>query len=338
VRLPRPRTPIRERNPVAVALVGLAILALIASLTYFSGSLPFLAGTTYTADFSEAAGLVPGNEVRIAGVKVGQVTGVSLAGDKVAVTFTVRGAWVGNQTTAAIKIKTLLGDKYLALDPQGTAPQNPSVPIPLSRTSTPYDVTQAFSGLGRQLSQINTTQLARSLQTLSDAFSGTPPYARSALRGLASLSASIASRNAAVSRLLAGSDQLTGTLAGEDARFATLLRDGNLLLAELRQRQAAIHALLVSTEALAREISGLVNDDQARLRPALAALSQVTGVLAANQASLRRALALAGPYYRLLGNALGNGRWFDSYLCGLVPRSYLPPGTGPARGCEPPKP
>jgi phospholipid/cholesterol/gamma-HCH transport system substrate-binding protein len=141
-----------------------------------------------------------------------------------------------------------------------------------------------------------------------------------------------------VSRLLAGSDQLTGTLAGEDARFATLLRDGNLLLAELRQRQAAIHALLVSTEALAREISGLVNDDQARLRPALAALSQVTGVLAANQANLRRALALAGPYYRLLGNALGNGRWFDSYLCGLVPRSYLPPGTGPARGCEPPKP
>jgi phospholipid/cholesterol/gamma-HCH transport system substrate-binding protein len=334
----RPWKPIRERNPIAVALAGLAILALIASLTYFSGSLPFFQGTTYTAYFSEAAGIVPGNEVRIAGVKVGQVTGVSLAGNKVAVAFTVKGAWVGNRTTAAIKIKTLLGDKYLAVDPQGTVPQNPSQPIPLQRTTSPYDVTQAFSGLGQQLSQINTAQLAQSLQTLSDAFSGTPPYARSALRGLASLSSAIANRSAAVSRVLSGSDKLTGTLAAQDARFARLLGDGNLLLAELRQRQAAIHALLTGAQALATQISGLVSDDQARLQPALQALDQVTGVLAANQASLRKALALAGPYYRLLGNALGNGRWFDSYLCGLIPQSYLPPGTGPARGCEPPKP
>jgi len=50
-----------------------------------------------------------------------------------------------------------------------------------------------------------------------------------------------------------------------------------------------------------------------------------------------RALALAGPYYRLLGNALGNGRWFDAYLCGLVPKSYVP-GNVPAAGCQPPKP
>ena len=120
--------------------------------------------------------------------------------------------------------------------------------------------------------------------------------------------------------------------------FAKLLGDGNLLLAELRQRQAAIHALLTGTQALAVQLSGLVNDNQAKLGPALAELNQVTTVLAANQANLKKALALAGPYYRLLGNALGNGRWFDTYLCGLIPKSYLPPGTGPATGCEPPKP
>ncbi len=329
--------PIRERNPIAVALVGLAILATLALAAFFANALPFIGGGTgYTAYFSEAAGLQPGNEVRVAGVKVGRVTGVSLAGNKVAVTFTVKSAWVGNATTAAIKIKTVLGDKYLALDPLGTAQQNPAQPIPLSRTTSPYDVTQAFGGLGQELSQINTSQLARSLQTLSDAFSGTPPYARSALRGLASLSASIASRDAAVTSLLAGARKVTGTLAAEDARFQALLGDGNLLLAELRQRQAAIHSLLVSTQQLATQLSGLVADDQSRLGPALAALNQVTSVLAQNQANLARALALAGPYYRLLGNALGNGRWFDVYLCGVVPRSYNPPNI-PVRGCKPPK-
>jgi phospholipid/cholesterol/gamma-HCH transport system substrate-binding protein len=331
--------PLSERNPIAVAVAGLLLMALIAFLVFDSANLPVIGGGTgYTAYFAEDAGLVPGNEVRIAGVTVGRVTGVSLAGNKVAVTFRVKGAWVGNQTSAAIKIKTLLGDKFLALYPGGKQPQNPGTPIPLSRTTSPYDVTQAFTGLGQEVSQINTVQLGKSLQTLAAAFSGTPPYTRAALSGLASLSQAIASRDAQLTGLLQGAKNVTGALAGEDARFAKLLGDGNLLLAELRQRQAAIHALLTGTQALATQLSGLVTDNQARLGPALAALNQVTTVLARNQASLKKALALAGPYYRLLGNALGNGRWFDAYLCGIVPKSYLPPGTGPSAGCEPPKP
>jgi phospholipid/cholesterol/gamma-HCH transport system substrate-binding protein len=330
--------PMRERNPIAVAIAGLVIIAAICSLVYFSSDLPIIgAGTGYTAYFAEAAGLQPGNEVRIAGVTVGSVTGVSLDGDKVAVTFKVKNAWVGNRTTAAIEIKTLLGDKYLAIDPMGNAAQNPSQPIPLSRTTSPYDVTQAFSAVAQQIGQINTAQLARSLQTLSDAFATTTPYVRTALTGLASLSASVASKDAQVTSLLAGARQVTGTLAGEDARFASLLGDGNLLLAELRQRQAAISAMLTDTRALAVQVSGLVGDDQAELGPALQALNQVTNVLQANQANLNRALALAGPYYRLLGNALGQGRWFDVYVCGLIPHRYIPDNTT-ATGCHPPEP
>ena len=329
--------PIRERNPIAVAVAGLAILAAIGLLTYFSGNLPIIGGGTgYTAYFAEAAGLQPGNEVRIAGVTVGKVTGVTLDGNKVAVTFRVRNEWVGNRSTAAIEIKTLLGDKYLGLDPLGSAPQDPGTPIPLSRTTSPYDVTQAFGGVSQQISKINTAQLAQSLGTLSSAFASTPPYVRSALRGLAALSSSVASRDSAVTSLLAGARKVTGTLAREDARFQALLGDGNLLLSELRQRQAAIHALLVSTQALAIQLTGLVNDNQAQLGPALQALNQVTTILQDDQASLSRALALAGPYYRLLGNTLGNGRWFDVYLCGLVPRSYAP-GNTPKRGCMPPR-
>ncbi len=330
--------PLSRRSPIGAAFAGLAILAAIALLTYYSGDLPFIGGgTTYTAYFAEAGGLQSGNEVRIAGVVVGRVTGVSLDGDKVAVTFQEKGAWLGNTTTAAIKIKTLLGDKYLALDPQGTGPLNPAQPIPLSRTTSPYDVQQAFSGLGEQLGQINTAQLARSLQVLSDAFAATPPYVRSALSGLADLSSSVASQEAQVTSVLAGTRTVTGVLASEDTRFQALLGDGNLLLSELQQREAAISSLLETTQALAAQLSGLVSDDQANLRPALQALDQVTSVLQQNQANLTQAIALVGPYYRLLGNSLGNGRWLDVYLCGLIPSSYLPPGTGPASGCQPPK-
>ena len=331
--------PLSERNPMIVAIVGLVLLAAIGLVTFDSANLPIIGGgTVYTAYFAEAAGLQAGNEVRVAGVIVGQVTGVSLAGDKVAVSFKVKNAWVGNDTTAAIKIKTLLGDKFLAIDPMGTKAQNPATPIPLSRTTSPYDVTQAFQGFGQEVSQINTVQLAKSLETLSAAFATTPPYVRSALTGLASLSHTVASRDAEVTRLLASAKNVTGTLAAESDTFAKLLGDGNLFLAELQQRQAAIHSLLTGTQALATQLSGLVNDNQAQLTPTLQALDQVTSLLEQNQANLTKALALAGPYYRLLGNALGNGRWFDVYLCGVLPNSYILPPNRPPTGCQPPKP
>lgn len=135
----RPRLkPVKDRSPVAVALVGLLALALLAALAYNVERLPLVGGgTTYTADFSEAAGLGDGDEVRVAGVKVGQVTGVALDGAKVKVTFKVQDAWVGDRSTAAIAIKTLLGEKYLALDPLGSRAQDPGARIPLTRTTSP---------------------------------------------------------------------------------------------------------------------------------------------------------------------------------------------------------
>jgi phospholipid/cholesterol/gamma-HCH transport system substrate-binding protein len=330
--------PIRERSPVAVAVVGLVILLGLGSAAYAADDLPVIGGgTTYRADFTESAGLNSGNEVRVAGVKVGKVTGVSLDHGRVKVTFRVKDTWVGNASRASIMIKTLLGEKYLAVDPLGTARQNPSQRIPVSRTTSPYDVTQAFNQLGTTFGELDTDKLGQSLQAISDTFRGTAPNVRTALRGLSALSKTISSRDAQLARLLAGTRQITGTLSAQNGNFESLLRDGNLLLGEIERRRYAIHALLTGTEQLSTQLIGLVKDNQDQLDPTLRALGQVTSMLRRNQGSLDHALAVAGPYYRLIGNTLGNGRWFDSYLCGLVPKNYLPPGTPPATGCMPPK-
>jgi phospholipid/cholesterol/gamma-HCH transport system substrate-binding protein len=330
--------PLRERNPVAVGTAGLLLLALVSLAVYNADALPLVGGgTTYAADFTEAAGLRPGNEVRVAGVKVGKVTGVSLDGDRVKVTFKVQHTWIGDASTAAIGIKTLLGEKYLAVDPLGSRPQNPGQRIPKSRTTSPYDVTQAFNGLGQTLGSIDTQALAASFRTISDTFKDTPSSVRSAATGLASLSKTVSSRDAELADLLSGSKQLTRTLSDQNGRFQTLISDGNLLLGEIQKRRDAIHSLLVGTQDLGTQLNGLVADNNRQLAPTLDALDRVTTVLDANQSSLDKALALAGPYYRLVGNTLGNGRWFDSYLCGLVPKNYLPKGTPPATGCMPPR-
>lgn len=332
--------PLRERNPVFVALAGLVVLGLIAYLAFNANNLPLIGGGTgYTAYFTESAGLTPGNEVRVAGVTVGRVTGLSLAGNSVKVTFVVKDTWVGNASTAAIDIKTILGAKYLALDPLGTASQNPAAPIPERRTSSPYDVTQAFNELGQVFSQLNTNEFAKSLETISQAFADTPPVVHESLTGLASLSQAIASQDTELSELLQGAKKITGTIASEDSEFQTLINDGNLLLSELRLQQQSIASLLTGTEHLATQLSTLVNDDNAELGPLLDKLGQVTSVLQQNQKNLSQAAALLGPYSRLVGNTLGNGRWFDAYVCNLAAplRGFQYAGTQPQTGCMPPK-
>lgn len=330
--------PIRERNPVVVGLIGIALLTAFALLAYFSGSLPLIGGgTTYRAQFTEAAGLRADDEVRVAGVRVGKVTGVRLAGDQVEVSFKVRDAWVGDASTAAIKISTVLGAKYLAVDPIGAREQDPATPIPISRTAAPYDVIEAFSELAATAEQLDTKRLANSFEALSDAFRDTPPEVSAALEGMSALSETISSRDAELARLLANTRDITATLADQNDRVEALLRDGNLLMAELRQRRDAIGALLEGTRRLAVQLSGLVEDNQEQLAPMLRALDRVTDVLQRNQDHLNRALALAGPYNRLVNNTLGNGRWLDTYVCGLVPEAYAPQAV-PPNGCIPPKP
>ncbi|CAL9573775.1 MCE family protein [Streptomyces sp. Tu 3180] len=334
----RPRiTPVRERNPVAVAVAGLLALALLTALAYHAERLPFGGGTSYSADFSEAAGLDEGDEVRIAGVKVGRVTGVALDGAKVKVTFEVEDAWLGDRTTAAIAIRTVLGDKYLALDPLGAGRQDPGRRIPLSRTTSPYDVTQAFQDLSGTVDALDTSKLAESFETLSDTFENSPPHVRKAAGGLSDLSKALSRRDAELSELLKGSARFTRTLQNQKSSFETLVEDGGSLLGELKDRRAAIRALLKGSRELGAELGGLVDDNDRQLGPTLKALGRVTGVLEKNNTQLGKTLALVGPYYRLVGNTLGNGRWFDSYLCGVVPRDYLPGTSLPETGCMPPK-
>lgn len=328
----------KQRNPIRTGAISLTLIALLLLAAFYSDDLPIVGGgTSYAADFSEAAGLVPGNEVRVAGVKVGKVTKVRLNGDRVRVTFKVKNAWVGDRTTAMIRIKTLLGQKFLALDPQGSQPLSPGDPIPKERTLAPYDVNEAFNGLATTVGQIDTKQLADSFTVLSDTFKNSPEHVRGALDGLSALSKTISSRDEQLAKLLENTRQLSKTLADRNSEFEKLLSDGNLLLGELRKRREAISALLTGTRDLARELSGLVQDNQNQLRPALEQLGRVTTILQRNQDNLDRSLALMAPFYRVFANTLGNGRWFDTYICGLLPPSVNLGVVGfNEEGCLPP--
>lgn len=330
--------PLRERNQAAVGAVTLVLIVLVTAVSYFSDQIPLLGtGTTYQAYFAEAAGLVPDNEVRVAGVRVGQVTSVALDGKKVAVKFKVDGTPVGSRSTASIGIKTLLGEKYLALQPKGPGAQNPADPIPLDRTTTPFDLQDAFDQLSQTVGDIDTQQLAESFNAVSDALKNTPQPLKDTLNGLTALSKTVSSRDEELANLLGNTSRLSQTLADRDDQLRQVIDDGNLLLDELQRRRNAISALLTGTRQLATQLAGLVADNRAQLRPTLERLNEVTDILQRNQDNLGRSLALLAPYVRLGANATGNGRWFEGYICGLFPPVVASGGISVnPNGCTPP--
>ncbi len=305
-----------ERNRVVLAVVGLVVMGVLFYGAMRMSALPILGdGKTYSAIFTEAGGLKPGNEVRVAGVRVGEVTDVRLDGQQVVVSFQAKGVDLYAETTAAIKVKTMLGQKFVALDPLGSGSLDG--PIPLERTTTPYDVNAAMSDLATTTNEIDMAQLEESFDALATAFEDTPESVQRMVAGLTDLSRTISSRDSELGELLEATEDVTGTLAGRNTEIAALITDGSALLGELQKRRDAVRALFVGTADLGKQLSGLVEENDKTLAPALDKLDRVTQILNRNQKNLDKALGKLGPYYRVLGAATGNGRWVDAYLCGL---------------------
>jgi phospholipid/cholesterol/gamma-HCH transport system substrate-binding protein len=311
-----------SRNPTPIGAIGLVLIVVILWAAFNAGKLPLIGGgTSYSAYFSEAAGLTAGNEVRIAGVKVGEVDSVGLnysgGQGKVKVVFKVKNAYIGNESQAAIKLKTLLGAKFLSIDSTGTSKQDPHKTIPLSRTTSPFDVYPAFTELTTTVNDIDTAQLAKAFDVLSADFANTPSSVKTVVDGLSRLSNTIASRDTALRQLLAKANDVTGVLASRDDQLQKLLSDGGLLLDELNARRDAIHSLLINTTTLATQLQGLVTDNQKTIGPMLDQLHGILSLLQKNQDNLDRGLSLLGPFYRVFNNTIGNGRWFDNYIQNL---------------------
>jgi phospholipid/cholesterol/gamma-HCH transport system substrate-binding protein len=321
-------TPFRERNKTVIGLIGVGVLLGALVLSFKTDAMPFIGcGKSYKADFTEAAGLQKMDEVRVSGVKVGKVTGIELAGDHIVVTMCVKGAHLGALTHADIKIKTVLGRKYMSMTSDGDGTLDPAKHIPTSRTSSPFDVSPAFQDLAKTVGSVDTTQLAASFKVLADDFRNSSSEVKASLDGLSRLSQTIASRDDKLRELLDHAQGVTAVLQSRDQDLVSFLKEADLVLQEVKARREAIHRLLTTTTELSEQLTALVRENRASLAPALRHLRQVSAVLKKNQDNLDTALPRMAAFVRLFANNLGNGRWFDTYVWNLTNPSGFGPGS-----------
>lgn len=280
----------------------------------------------YHALFIEAGGLTVGNDVKVSGVKVGAVTGVSLDTGKALVDFTVDSQVVlGSETTAHIRTGTLLGERILTLESAGAASLAPLAVIPTTRTASPYSLSEAVGDLTTNTAGTSFDSLNQSLDTLAQTIDQIAPQLGPTFEGLARLSSSLNSRNDTVAALLNNTSTVTGILADRSQQVDQLILNSNDLLAVLVERRLKIVALLNSTSSLAQQLSGLIDDNEEILAPMLEKLNSVTAVLEKNRDNIAKGLPGLTKYLSTLSEIVSNGPYYTAYVPNLIPGQFTQP-------------
>lgn len=326
---------IDSSRAVRIGAIGVisTVTVVLASLSY--DKLPLINNEpTYSAYFTEAAGLVAGAQVNVAGVRVGTVNTVDVEDNaRVKVDFTLAGnIALGGATSAAVKTQTVLGTKRLEIEPSGSGRMHPGDAIPVDRTRTPYDLTDAVGDLTTTISDIDTKQVTDAMGTLSQTLTQIAPNLTPALDGISSLSDTIASRDEALTGLLKKANSVTSVLADRDHQISTLLLDGNTLLGQLDARRQAIDVLLTNVHAVSRQVSAMVADNEEQMRPTLEKLNSVTEILDTHKQDIQKAILPLSQYATSLGESVGSGPFFKAYVANLLPGQFIQPFIDAAFG------
>lgn len=320
----------RERNQLLIGAIFLTWLFVLVFGAFNVTAISSSFGREYHALVAEAGGLKASDAVTVNGHQVGKVSEVRLAEKGVHVRFSVTDSDVelGEETAAAIKVATVLGDKELALSPHGEGELAEGSTIPLERTRAPYDVSAALADLTTEAGQVDTKQVAASLDVLSTTLAATPEELDAALGGVHRLARALNKRDNELLELASHSAGFAGVLSDRSRQMKRLVEDGNLLFGELEARKDAIESLLASLEPFAVQLRGLVRDNKDHFGPALDNLNHVIRLLQRNRGNLTQTLRNLSAYSTELGEAVGSGRFFTAKIENILPGNLVPAVPG----------
>ena len=312
----------RERDPLRTGVFGVVLVIAVVLIAFGYSNLPFYPqGKIYDAYFSDAGGISPGNAVYVSGFKVGKVQSVGLAGDTAKVTFSVdRHVAVGDQSLAAIRTDTILGERSISVTPAGNGK---TTSIPLSRTTTPYTLAGALEDLGQNATNLDKPQFEHALNVLTDTLHDATPQLRGALDGVTSLSRTLDRRDEALQGLLAHAKSVTGVLSQRADQVNKLVDDGNELFAALDERRSALAQLISGINGVSTQISGFVADNRKEFGPALSKLNDVLSDLNERRDYITEALKRLPTYATELGEVVGSGPGFNVNVYGVIPAPLL---------------
>ena len=323
-----------------------AVIALLASALLVPQGWYLVRTSSYTAQFAHAGGLAESDPVFVAGVPAGRVDSIDLAGDHVDVHFRLdRDRTLGHRTTAAVKLRTILGKRYLDIVPDGTGSVGDNSTIPTERTSVPYSLDDIGAKVQSVATELDVTALASMVSTLRETVPSDRAVVSDALTGVSAASAMLARNDEKIARLLEAATSLTTSVAAESESIGILLGNAQLVLQTLSDRRNAISALVTDLRTVVESASVFLDGNATELDQLLIDMRSVTDTLDRNGRNIDTLLTTLPAGLRAVTDATGNGNWVDvSAPAGPLPDHLLcalgifdggPAGSTPGmQGCS----
>jgi phospholipid/cholesterol/gamma-HCH transport system substrate-binding protein len=286
----------RRSLPVSPTLVGAVVFSVLFGALVFAfvshRGIPGRHYTYVTAAFEELpASLRQGNDVRVSGVRVGQVDGVGYEGGEARVRMQLPGGFaVHRDATARVRSRSSLGQKFMEIDPgtPGSAPLGDAL-ISRDRTRSLVELDQVLDALD----PVTRAALASTVQALGAGAGGRGQDLNDLL--------------AAAPDLLADLGTTAGALSAEQARLVAFLAASERLAGRFTGREGELEAL---TDQLGTTLAALATDGGRPLRESLERLPSTLEAarpalddLAAAASDLRAGVSDFAPAAKALGRA-----------------------------------
>ena len=322
----------RTSADTAKLLVFIVVTTLATTLLAITiGNVSFGATKSYKAVFSDATGVVKGDDIRIAGVKVGSVKSVEIVNRTQAlVDFSVKDETdISDSTYATIRYRNLVGQRYIALTEGagGNDTLEEDATIPMDRTTPALDLTVLFNGFKPLFAALSPEDVNRLSYEIIQVFQGEGGTLESLLDSTASVTTTLASRDRLVSDLIDNLNTTLKTVGDRDDELSDLIIQFRRFIGGLKGDREAILGSLDSVSDLAVQTADLVTGIRPGLTKDVKELRTVAGNLNENRAEIDRALNVLPIKLTKVGRTAIYGSWFNFYLCDFQGKVTLPGGT-----------
>lgn len=304
---------------VKFAVYVVVMTLLTAGLFFIFGQYRTGATTGYSAVFTDVSRLKAGETVRVAGIRVGTVNGVSLQRDKkVVVKFDAdRNIVLTDGTKAAVRYLNLVGDRYLELidGPGSTRPLPAGAQIPVDRTAPALDLDLLLGGLKPVIQGLNPQDVNALTSSLIQVFQGQGPTLQSLFAKTSSFSNALADNNQTVQQLIDNLNVVVGTLDKDGNKFSGAIDRLTRLVSELSENRDPIGAAIDSLDNGTASFADLLTQARPPLAGTVDQLNRLAPLLDQDKDKIDTAIGRAPANYHKLLRLGSYGSFLNTYLC-----------------------
>lgn len=299
-----------------VTVIATAMLAFTIANTSGGG------GTKFNAIFSDVASLNKGDEVRIAGVRVGQVDKIAIVNEREAeVQFSLTDRdWLPAGSTATIRYRNLVGQRYIALE-QGEGQQGVKLTagetIQLDHTKPAVNLTTLFNGFRPLFQTLSADDVNKLSYQIIQVFQGESGTITDLVRNTASLTNTIADKDRVIGDVINNLNVVLETVNNHDDELGSLITNTEKLVTGLANEREVVGSAVTSLAGLADATADVLEPTRPSIQGSVSALNTLAGTLNAQSDKLDKIFTTLPVKLDKLTRIASYGSWFQFYLCGL---------------------